>query len=89
MADTTKKASIKRVLSEPITFTLSVTADRVSEKGTFSGFTIKAVEASNKGAAELSVVEYQSALYIKCGKITEKLLGELVGTTKKPAVKLF
>jgi len=83
-----------KVRIAPVTFVIEVTADKVSDKGTFSGLTVKSIKSTVKdlqGFLRVATpVRGGGALYIKTDSMKGLDVQGEVGTTaaKKP-VKLF
>lgn len=87
------EASRKAAIA-PITFVIEVTAERVSEKGTFSGLKVQSVKSSVKDlAGHLKVAcppQGGGAMYIRTGSLKGvKVLGEVAKAAAKQAIKLF
>lgn len=84
----------RKVAIAPITFVIEVTAERVSEKGTFSGLKVQSVKSTIKdlaGALKVAVPpQGGGAMYIRTESLKGvKVLGEVAKQTPKAAVKLF
>ena len=59
-----KKATIKKSI-KPVTFTVTVTASRVNENGTFSGIQIESVKGPNDTAYAVAPPMGGGAVYFK------------------------
>lgn len=84
----------RKVAIAPITFVIEVTAERVSEKGTFSGLKVTSVKSSVKdlaGHLKVSVPPAGGgAMYLRSDSLKGvKVLGEVSAKTPTPTVKLF
>ena len=85
----------RKVRIAPVTFVIEVTADKLSEKGTFSGLTIKSIKSTVKdlqGSLRVACPpQGGGAMYIKADSIKGvTVLGEINATsTKAKEVKLF
>lgn len=85
----------RKVRIAPVTFVIEVTADKVSEKGTFSGLSIKSVKSSVKelqGQLRVAApVQGGGAMYLKTESLKGlDVQGEVGATpTKAATVKLF
>ena len=88
------KVAARKVAIAPITFVIDVVADRVSEKGTFSGLKIKDVKSTVKelqGKVKVSIPPAGGgAMYIRTEVLNGvKVLGEIDKVAPKKEIKLF
>lgn len=84
-----KTATIKRRIA-PVTFTITVVAERVNENGTFSTFTVQSVKGPNKTAKIVAPPMAGGAIYIKVESLEGiRVLGDDDGKTGGAKVKLF
>jgi len=84
----------KKVRIAPVTFVIEVTADKVSERGTFSGLTIKSIKSNVKELQSFlrvaAPVQGGGAMYIKTEAVEGlSIQGEVGTAAPKKAVKLF
>jgi len=85
----------RKVRIAPVTFVIEVTADKVSEKGTFSGLTIKSIKSTVKDLQGFLRVAAPTqgggAMYIKTDSMKGLDVQGEVGTAaaKPKTVKLF
>jgi hypothetical protein len=88
MSDEKKVASEKRSI-QPVTLTVTVEATKISEKGTFSGFTVKSVKGPNATCKATGYQRNGGGIYIQVETLEGvKILGEVASVAKK-ATKLF
>lgn len=85
----------RKVRIAPVTFMIEVTADKLSEKGTFSGLTIKSIKSTVKelqGSLRVAApVQGGGAMYIKTDSVKGISVQGEVGAAapKAKEVKLF
>lgn len=84
----------RKVNIQPITFVIEVTAERVSEKGTFSGIKVASIKSSVKdlaGHLKVSVPpQGGGAMYLRTDSLKGvKVTGETETKAKAKEVKLF
>lgn len=87
MTTASPKATRKKSIA-PVTLTVTVTASKVNENGTFSSFTIDSVTGPNGTVRAVAPPQGGGSLYIK----TESMDGLEILTeddTAKPKTKLF
>lgn len=84
------QATMKRSI-KPVTFTITVTAKKINENGTFSAFEIQSVKGSAKNSTFRVVAPPQAggALYIKCDTLDGLELVAEGMTATAAKVKLF
>lgn len=84
------QATVKKSI-KPVTFTITVTAKKVNENGTFSNLEIQGVKSNVKNSTFRVVAPPQAggAMYLKCDSLEGlELLAEGVVATG-PKAKLF
>ena len=85
-----RTTTVKRAI-KPVTITLTVTASRVNENGTFSGFTVQKVTGPNKTAKAVCPPMGGGSIYLKVESLEgiEVLAAEAASPTATAKVKLF
>ena len=88
MANATPKATRKKSIV-PVTLTLTVTATKVNENGTFSSFSIDSVKGPNKTATAVAPPQGGGSIYLKVSSMEglDILAEDEKGNAPKP--KLF
>lgn len=87
----TANATIKRSI-KPVTFTITVTARKVNENGTFSQLEVQSVKGNVKNSTFRVVAPPQGggSMYIKCDSLEGlELLTEAMAQATGTKVKLF
>jgi hypothetical protein len=85
-----RTTTVKRAI-KPVTITLTVTASRVNENGTFSGFTVQKITGPNKTTRASMPPMGGGSIYLKVESLEgiEVLAAEAASPTATAKVKLF
>jgi len=86
-----RTTTVKRAI-KPVTITLTVTASRVNENGTFSGFTVQKITGPNKTAKAVCPPMGGGSIYLKVDSLEGLELLTTADTSSPTAtakVKLF